>query len=254
MMSSTSHESLSNAWHPSCLIMLTLSLRDLWEMMTVDFSFKMSMMFGCLRNITTRPLYVVGGLGAIAWFAAWPLAWAASPRTGGEVGVDILWDLVYAVFDAIGRIDEGSDTASIFSLDISSSPTDRLLLLEFPPSPLTYSDGGIRCFWSFPVLFTNTLEHFRLSFVESEGISKHEPEARFIGGGVKLAPWCFGGGGGRRVAFGSFGSSKWGGADSIEIGGKSLGKRGSMKDVVLAAWSMKNIWKSKRLKHENRYH
>ena len=49
------------------------------------------------------------------------------------MGVDMLCDLVDEAFGAGTRIDDESETASIFSLDISSSPTERLLLLEFPP-------------------------------------------------------------------------------------------------------------------------
>lgn len=61
------------------------------------------------------------------------------------------------------------------------------------------------------------------------------------GGGVRLAPWLRGGGGGRSVALGSFGIRRVGGAKSAGSSGKSFGIRGSMKDVVLAVWSMKNI-------------
>ena len=61
------------------------------------------------------------------------------------------------------------------------------------------------------------------------------------GGGVRLAPWLRGGGGGKRVALGSFGIRRVGGAKSAGSNGKSLGILGSINDVVLAVWSMKNI-------------
>ena len=56
MISSTSQERRSKAWHPSCLIILTLSLSDLCVVMADDFSFKTSKIQCCLRYATTLPL------------------------------------------------------------------------------------------------------------------------------------------------------------------------------------------------------
>ena len=68
------------------------------------------------------------------------LAFMVSPLIGGEVGVNMLWDVVDDVSGgAAAKIDPVSDMASIFSLAISSSPTERLLCLDNPPRLLTYS-------------------------------------------------------------------------------------------------------------------
>ena len=64
------------------------------------------------------------------------LALTDSPLMGGEVGVDILCDGIDDTVEAATGTAVASDTASMFSLAISSSPTERLLRLEFPFCPL----------------------------------------------------------------------------------------------------------------------
>ena len=86
------------------------------------------------------------------------------------------------------------------------------------------------------------------------------------GGGVRLWRWCLGGGGGSKGEFGSFGANRGEGLKALAppppppVGvvtrsggrrGKSLGSRGSMKVVLLAVWSMKNIWKQKSGNYRN---